>query len=161
MSRAWQKLNGCICISRKFKNIHETMAGCIWEIHSLQNASSSEVSYLPGETGRILYILFATTLGSKISIMRNKNADEVIPGAHHSPGVRCLDSGREVLIGHCGQSSEVGEPTVISCSMGPCRERLGHSFCHLYAERKMNLHLTRKSCIMLFFFLRNTKNMKY
>lgn len=85
---------------------------------------------------------------------------EVIPGAHHSPGVRCLYSAREALIGHCGQSSEVGEPTVISRSTGPCREGLGHGFSHLYAERKMNLHLTRKSCLLHIFF-RNTKDLKY
>lgn len=46
---------------------------------------------------------------------------EVIPGAHHSPGARCLDSAREALIEYCGQSSEVGELTVISCSTGPCK----------------------------------------
>lgn len=77
---------------------------------------------------------------------------EVIPGAHHSPGVRCLDSAREALIGHRGQSSEVGEPTVTFCSTGPCREGLGHGFSHLYAERKMNLHFTRKSCYLHIFF---------
>lgn len=82
---------------------------------------------------------------------------EVIPGAHHSPGVRCLDSAREALIGHRGQSSEVGEPTVTFCSTGPCREGLGHGFSHLYAERKMNLHFTRKSCYLHFFFQEHKK----
>lgn len=59
------------------------------------------------------------------------------------PGVRCLDSAREVVNGHCGQTPKweiplqgVNDPTAISCSTGPPREGPGHGFSCVYGERE-------------------------
>lgn len=58
------------------------------------------------------------------------------------PGVRCLDSAREAVNGHCGQILKweiplqgVGDLTAISCSTGPLREGPGHGFSCVYGER--------------------------